>query len=306
MLEALRPKPFRGDVIAAGVVVLVTALWVLELRWHEDVAAGVRVVYLGVAWAFVTTMAVLAEMEHPVPRAYQSVLYLASVALALAVLVELAHVLGAAAGVPGAGALTWIGALLALHAGWFAVRRNSAACTLVGAVLAGAAALAVVGWAAGDLGGPATRWLLAAELATFLFCAVGFHDRRPRHGVAFADAGGLAALAVAATLEPSAPVLGAGGGGWGWELLVVAAAFGLIAYASVDREPGPAWLGAATLAFFVVRAGGGGGVVGWPLALLLVAGVLLVIGLRPTTPLPPPPDADEPVAPALPLEERRR
>ena len=63
---------------------------------------------------------------------------------------------------------------------------------------------------------------------------------------------------------------------WGWELLVVAAGFGLIAYSSVDREPGPAYLGVLNLAAFaiitsfgVTRAGAT--LLGWPVALALAA-----------------------------------
>jgi hypothetical protein len=93
---------------------------------------------------------------------------------------------------------------------------------------------------------------------------------------------------------------------WGWELLIVAAGFGLIAYSSVDRQPGPAYLGVLNLVAFTVItsvgvSAGGATLLGWPIALAVAAGALLVIGLRPTTPAPPPPDADAPEAPPLPL-----
>ena len=58
-------------------------------------------------------------------------------------------------------------------------------------------------------------------------------------------------------------------------------------------------------AFTVITSGRvtrhGATLVGWPLVLAVGAAVLLVIGLRPTTPAPPPPDADAPPAPPLPL-----
>lgn len=301
-MEALRPKPFRGDVIAAGVVVLVTAMWVIELRWTGAVGPGTRLAYLAAVWAFVTVMAVLAVMERPSPRAYQTILYLASLALAVPALVELAHVLGAARGIPGTGAQAWIALVLTLLAAWFAARRNSATCTLLAAIAAGQALLDALAWLSDGLGPDAQRWVLTVELVVFLLAAVGFHGRRHRHGVAFADAAGFTAVLLGLTLHPGLPLLGQPEGGWGWQLLVLAAGFGLVAYASVDREPGPAWLGTVALVLFALRVGiPGDGLVGWPLVLLIVAGVLLLIGLRPTTPLPPPPDADEPPAPTLPL-----
>ena len=40
----------------------------------------------------------------------------------------------------------------------------------------------------------------------------------------------------------------------GWELVVLAAGCGLVAYGAVDRAPGPAYLGVANLAVFLVSA----------------------------------------------------
>ena len=83
----------------------------------------------------------------------------------------------------------------------------------------------------------------------------------------------------------------------GWELLLLGAGWGLIAYAGVDREPGPGYLGFFVLASFVLIAGPDvtdPSILGWPLVLLLLAGgVLLVIGLRPRRELPPEPGPEE-------------
>ncbi|MDX6725320.1 MAG: hypothetical protein QOK49_125 [Baekduia sp.] len=313
-LDLLRPKPFRGDVIAAGVVVLVTLVWVVEVRFAATWGAGARLAWALVPWAFVTALAVLAPMEAQAPRAYQSVLYIGSVVLALAGLIALGEVLGARRAFSSEGNATWVLAVLAGLSLAFATRRNSAACTLLGALSGGAAVLAFVGWAFHPVGLATFRWVLLGLMVVFGFAAVAQRDRRLRHGVALIDAAGLAALAIALTFVQETVLLGTlsapdGGGnghvGSGWELLIVAAGFGLIAYSSVDRQPGPAYLGVANLVAFAVITsladpGDGATLLGWPLALAIAAAVLLAIGLRPTTPAPPPPDVDAPEPPPLP------
>jgi hypothetical protein len=145
-------------------------------------------------------------------------------------------------------------------------------------------------------------------MVVYGFAAIAQRDRRLRHGVALIDAAGLAVLAIALTFAGGGFV-GDGDGsaavGWGWELLIVAAGFGLIAYSSVDRQPGPAYLGVANLTLFTVITSvgvstGGATLLGWPVALAVGAVVLLAIGLRPTVPAPPPPDVDAPEPPPLP------
>jgi hypothetical protein len=338
-IEPLRPKPFRGDVVAAGVVVLATLAWVVRVRFADTWGDGAQLAWATVPWAFVTLLAVLAPMERDEPRAYQSVLYVASVALAIAVLSTLSALVGADA--TAASTATCISAALAVLSVAFAVARNSAVCTLLGASTGGYAVIAGTGWAfsPGSLG--TYRWVLLGLMVVYGIAAVGQRDRRPRHGVALIDAAGIAVLLIglsfvvawllAAGLQPFAGDAfsgagrvhffdasgdvasgGRGGGtltgsvGWGWELLILAAGFGLIAYSSVDRQPGPAYLGVGNLIVFALItsfgvADGGATLLGWPLVLALAAAGLLAIGLRPTTPAPPPPDIDAPPARPLPL-----
>jgi hypothetical protein len=312
LLSLLRPKPFRGDVVAAGVVVLTTLVWVVTVRFSEAWGHGAHLAYVAVAWAFVTALAALAPMEGDAPRAYQSVLYVASVALFIDVVVQLSRVLGSD-GASSSGTATWVLAAIAVYALSFATRRNSAVCTLVGSLAGGLAVLVAVSWIWSPHGFATFRWVLVALMVVFGFAAIGQRDRRLRHGVALIDAAGLAVLAIALSFvlehgfrvtivgDELRPVTGVA---WGWELLIVAAGFGLIAYSSVDRQPGPAYLGVLNLiAFAIITSLGvqGATLLGWPLALALAAAFLLVIGLRPTTPAPPPPDVDVPEAPPLPL-----
>jgi peptidoglycan/LPS O-acetylase OafA/YrhL len=312
-LDLLRPKPFRGDVVAAGVVVLTTLVGVVAVRFDEAWRPGAHLAYALVAWLFVTAMAVLAPMERDEPRAYQSVLYVSSVALFIAVVVRLGEVVGSDGVLSSAGTTTWVMAAFCAYALVFAVERNSAACTLIGALTGGIAVLAAVQWAWHPSGLATPRWVLLALMVVYAFAAIGQRDRRLRHGVVLIDAAGLAALAIAVTLTANTITFSGRqfpmtvtGVAWGWELLIVAAGFGLIAYSSVDRQPGPAYLGVLNLVAFTIItslgvSAGGATLRGWPIALAVAAAALLAIGLRPTTPAPPAPDADVPEAPPLPL-----
>jgi hypothetical protein len=311
IVEHLRPKPFRGDVIAAGIVVLVTLVWLLEGRFDDDWRAGVHLLYAVLATGLAGVLAALAPMEREAPRAYQSVLYVATFTLAIAALMNLADVLGAAGSLGGAGARAWAFSALAALALVFATRRNSAVSTLLGALSGGVAVLSFVQWAF-DAGSAATaRWVLLGLMVVFAFAALGQRDRHRPHGVALVDAAGAAVAVIGVTLLTEAifggmAIAREGEGpyeatvAWGWELVLLGAGFGLIAYSSVDRERGPAYLGVLCLIEFVLLASSGG-FAGWPLILLAIALALLVIGLRPTTPAPPAPDADAPPAPTEPL-----
>ena len=75
--------------------------------------------------------------------------------------------------------------------------------------------------------------------------------------------------------------------------MILGAGFGLVAYGAIDRLPGPAWLGVANLAAFVVVAGlyHDETLRWWPLLLILVGAGAMAAGLRPRKPLPPEPAA---------------
>ena len=85
---------------------------------------------------------------------------------------------------------------------------------------------------------------------------------------------------------------------------------GLVAYAAIDREPGPGYLGVAVLGAFTLLAGAPvaarGSLIGWPLFLLVIGGAGIAIGLRPRRPLPPSPDANiSAPASSVPLHPQR-
>jgi hypothetical protein len=313
-LDALRPEPHRGDQVAAGVVVLATFIYVLETRFEHAWGPGIRLVIDAAATFFAGALAVQSPVEGERPRAYQSILYVATFFLALALLKNLADVLGANNPISASGTIVWVGLALMVLCIWFSARRNSAIMTLLGAISFAFVVEAFVEWVFSPNGASTFRWILLLLILGFALASLNQRGPRPRHGVQFVNAAGLAAVVLGLTFALELVFRGfvdafggtafgshGNGVGTGWELFLLACGFGLVAYAAVDREPGPAYLGVIVLALFVAIAGprsaSGASLIGWPIVLALMAGGMLVVGLRPSRPLPPAPDAGAPPPP---------
>ena len=313
-LDALRPEPHRGDQVAAGVVVLATFIYVLETRFEHAWGPGIRLVIDAAATFFAGALAVQSPVEGERPRAYQSILYVATFFLALALLKNLADVLGANNPISAPGPIVWVGLLLMGLCIWFSARRNSAIMTLLGAITFAFVVEGFVDWVFSPNGVATFRWILLLLIGGFALASLNQRGPRPRHGVQFVNAAGLAAVVLGLTFALELVFSGfmsaiggttfgshENGVGTGWELFLLACGFGLVAYAAVDREPGPAYLGVIVLALFVAIAGprsaSGASLIGWPIVLALMAGAMLVVGLRPSRPLPPAPDAGAPPPP---------
>jgi hypothetical protein len=291
--------------------VLTVAIYVLETRFAHSWGAGIRFVIDALATFMVAALAVQSPVEGERPRAYQSVLYIATFFLALVTLINLADILGADDPPNAPGTVVWIGLLLVVLCVWFSARRNSAVMTLLGAVTFAFVVEAFIEWVFDPNGVTTFRWILLLLVLAFTLASLNQRGARPRHAVQFVNAAGLAAVALGLTFALDlifsglTSVIGGGperhGVGTGWELFLVACGFGLVAYAAVDREPGPAYIGVVVLALFVGIAGvpsaDGASLIGWPIVLLLLAGAMLAIGLRPSHPLPPAPDSGGPPPP---------
>jgi len=291
MLRALRPHPHRGDIVAAGALPLVVAVLLVQVRFDGHWARGVLLLVALVPAAVVFGMGLAAEVEEPEdgPRAYQSVLLLGGLALALATLLRLAQVLGVDSPLKAAGTLVWVSgavaALAAVPAWWL----RSSLSLLVQLVAIAIAVLAFV-HRAFDAGTTAQRWMLFGLMLAFLLGHLVQRERRREHAVQFANAAGLAVLAIGVSGIGIAFLVRGGGLGAGWELLLAAAGLGLVAYAGVDGERGPGYLGVVILLVFVVLAGRGASLLWWPLLLLAMAATMLAVGLRPRRELPPEPE----------------
>jgi hypothetical protein len=301
--ELLRPPPHRGPLIAAGAVVLAVGLATAELRLSAETLAPVwHLLILGTAAGVTLALGLQAPNEGGSPPAYQSVLLVTGLLLLYPALLRLADVLGAELtdGFP-AGELTWVSLVemgVALYAGLY---RRSSICVLLAAIAGAVALLSGWEWIFSNGTFTASRWLLLVVSLALVLVALGLRAGWPRQSELLIDGAGLAILAIGLEAilsfflrsfslfsSPSGPLLP----GF-WELVLLAAGCGLVAYGALERSPGPAWLGVANLVVFVVAAGtySGETLYWWPLLLILLGGGAMVAGLRPRQPLPPEPDA---------------
>lgn len=337
----LRVPPFRGDQVAAGVVVLGVLVLLLQVRmgWPTGgelaLAAGATA---GVGF-------VLAGCPRE-PRPYVSAIVVTALVLLAVTLGRLGEVLGASGLLGGTGGAAWKLAVLGAFGAGLARTFDAAGATLVAALSLALVPVAFFSWATDPSVG-VQRLLLLAMAIGLALAAVSRRDRRPAHAAQLANAGGLALASIAALplagaafgavlLEAgsgqSLPVLCALGSsdvastgetpavsysvscfldssiGWGWEIPLLFGGFGLLAYGAVDRQRGPVLVGLLVLAGFVASAAGFGRetLLGWPIVLAVAAGFMLIVGLRPTTPAPPEPLGPEEPGPPLPLSGPRR
>jgi hypothetical protein len=292
MRELLHPPAHRGPLIAAGAVVLTVGVGLEQIRVSPG--AGVQLVIAALLAATLLWLGLQARPEGGHPPAYQSVLVVCGLLVLYLALLRLADVLGAefdGADFP-AGAFFWTALVQAGASAYASARRNSAIAALIAAVALAIALLSGWQWLFEPESVTPFRWLLLLLAIGFGLASLPLRGVSLRHAVQMVNAAGLAILVIPlvqlgglfSLAIPSLPGF--------WELVVLAAGFGLVAYASADRAPGPAYLGVANLAAFV-------GLVGnapdetlewWPLLLLAVGLGMLGAGLRPRRPLPPEPE----------------
>jgi len=301
LLELLRPPAHRGPLIAAGAVLVTVGVALEEIRLADELPTGVHLAILALAAAALLALGMQARTEGGRPPAFQSVLLVCGLALLAPALLTLADVLGADFDAFAAGAVTWTALVFAGMAVWPAVAKGSSICALIGALAVAVAALSFVNWAFDATSLTTYRWLLALAALVFVLVSLGLRGPAPRHSEQMVNAAGLAVLAIALTGIVSVVFLGAlsfteGGEDVlpnGWELVVLFAGCGLVAYGAVDRAPGPAYLGVANLVAFLVAAGISEDetLLFWPVLILALGLGAISVGLRPRRPLPPEPDA---------------
>ncbi|MDO8213440.1 hypothetical protein [Conexibacter sp. CPCC 206217] len=314
-IELLRPHPHRGDLIAGGAVPLTVALLLINLRLDDSWGNGVFFVLNLLACAIVLGMGVLAPMEEETPRAYQLVLQLSGLVLLFVTLMRLAQVFGVQEPLGSAWTAFLILAVMTAAAAWLARERRSEVCTLIAGITGTFALLAFVDLVFSPDGAGTTRWLLLFAAILLLGGSLVLRDRHRRESVYLIDAAGVAILVLGITFIGEllfGAVLSFGsdellnraaGPGVLWKVALLASGLGLVAFAGVDNESGPGYLGALILLIFVLLVGapgeGGPSLWFWPLVLLLIGAAMIAAGLRPRQPLPPEPARGDP-APVVP------
>jgi hypothetical protein len=310
VFDGLRPHPHRGDLVAAGAVVLAVAVGLVNVRMDATWGTGIFFVLDLLAFALVFSMGMLAELEGGQPRPYQSALLVAGLWLLGLTLFRLAQVFGVDEPFSASGTLFWTALVLSGVAAWPAWTRSSAICALIEVLAGGAALLAFVDWVFDPRGPTTFRWILLLLLAIYVLASLWRRDRERRHAVQMVNAAGLAVVALELTFFGSLiTILGVrlGAPGFGWALIMFGGGFGLVAYAAVDREPGPAYLGVLVLTLAVLLVGSPnptGDLLFWPLFLLLIGVAGVALGLRPRRRLPPEPGQAR-RAPTMPLRRER-
>ena len=300
LLELLRPPAHRGPLIAAGAVVLTVAIAIVELRLDDELPGIVHVLILGLAAALFLGLGLQAERDGGAPAPPQSVLLVCGLLPLWAGLLRLADLLGADFGEFPAATFVWTSLVVAAAAAYAAARCDSAICTMLAGIAAGFAVLSAANWIFGANSETTYRWLLLALAVVFALASLVLRGGHPRHAELMVVTGGLAILVIflvaalgalfgAVLPFGIAPQSGLLPGFW--ELVLLVAGCGLVAYGAVDRVPGAAWLGVAQLAGFVIAASAASDetLLWWPLVLLLLGGGALAAGLRPRMPLPPEP-----------------
>jgi len=310
LLELLRPPAHRGPLIAAGAVLFTAGIALEELRLDDVLPNWLHVLIVAATAALLLGLGLQAALEGGSPAAYQSVLLVCGLLLLEGALLELADLLGADFGGDfPAGAFVWTSLVLFGVALYPAVRRNSAICAMVAALALGFAILAGANWIFGVESQTFYRWLLLVLAAAFALASLVLRGGSRRHAELLVITAGLATLSIV-VVAGAGQLFGLFAGFSSssdgflpdfWELIVLAAGCGLIAYGAVDRAPGAAWLGLAHLLAFIGAASAGADdtLLYWPLILLALGGGAMVAGLRPRRPLPPEPDGysvDRPLA----------
>jgi hypothetical protein len=310
----LRPPAHRGPLIAAGAVVLAIGIALEEIRLSGKLSVFSHWLILTLAAGAILWLALQPRPDGEAPPAYQSVLLVTGLLVLYAALLRLADLLGADFGagettgarsvaIWGAfppGTMVWTSLVLAAVAAWAAWSLRSAIALLIAAIAVGIAVLAAIAFVFdADSQGPYRFVALALSIALVLGSLV-LRGSAPRHAQQLINAAGLAILVipVMALVAGVLQLLSLFGGSPSdllpgfWELVALAGGCGLIAYGAVDRSPGAAYLGLANLVAFIaaVTVGAEQTLLWWPLTLILLGLGVMVVGLRPLSPLPPEPD----------------
>ena len=296
--QLVRPPAHRGPLIASGALLLAIGVVLFELRLGEEVGRGWHTALALATAALVLWLALQERPEGGAPTGHQSVMLVAGLLLAYLGLLRFADLVQRFDGDFPSGSFVWTSLVVVGLALYGAGPRGSSICALIAAIAGSVATLAAANWIFGVTSLNTFRWLLLLLALVFIVISLGLRGGSPRHSEQMVNAAGLAVLWIGLTAAFFAlfGIFSFDGGPNlsllpnGWEFVLFAAGCGLVAYAAVDKAPGPAYLGFANLGLFAVFVGTSDGNLKWWPAFVLALGLgVLLAGLRPLRPLPPEP-----------------
>ena len=300
------PELVRAGALGLGGVLLAAGVVMLEFRFFEEWSKPVHVAITLGAFAVLFAVAALVPRTDP-PSRQQSSLLLSGLPLLVLGLVHVARATGSDDPLEGGGTVAWIAAVVGAMAWAAALVFRSAACGLIGSLALGVAVFAVVVEAFSPDAPSTFRWIFAGLVVAFGAVAAVVRRWSPRRfAPQIVNAGGVmlvalgyADLVVLGGFDESG---GSSGVPPGWEAFLIGASLALIAYSTLERARGAAYLGSLSLLIAVFLAAnpdsGKHTLLVWPLVLLVTGVVALLFGLTQIRRRPPAPSPHEPERPA--------
>jgi hypothetical protein len=270
--------------LALGGVMIAAAVVMIEIRFFDDWSKGANAALTLGAFALLFGTAMLVPRLDP-PATHQSALLLSGLAVFALALVHIARLLGANDSDETAGSILWTALALSAVAWFAALRFHSAACALVGTLVLGVGTIALIEELFSPDDPQIFRWIIAGFTAAYLAGAVLLRRRSPHRFAPQMVNAAAATLIVFGygsifTFDDEGEFDGFGLDR-GWEAYLIGGSLLVVAYAVLERERGPGFLGALSLLISVsLVAGEKETLLIWPLALLVLGAAGLLAGLR--------------------------
>jgi hypothetical protein len=299
MAQAIQPDP-RGDWLRMlGGVLFALGAVILFARKSDDWAAFPLLIVVAVPCAVVFGLGALGALATGAVARWHAVLMVTGVLLSVLAFGQLWDTVGVNTDTSGFGFVIF--ACVTGLAAFASFGVGAAYQALLAAVAGIGAWVFFFDMILDEPGATAFRWLLLLLCLVYAVVAFALRDREAPQAPEFVTAAGIAAVSVGliGVFAGAGPVLGSlffggtGAEGEGqsfiWDLWLLLASLGLVAYGAVAHARGPAYVGFLGLLAFALLQGAevgallegdepDGSFAGWPLILLLVGAAGLAAG----------------------------
>lgn len=302
LIAAIRSDRQRSGALAVAGVLLALTVLVATVRmadiWSDEAFCVISLV----AFVLLFGLALLLRDEGRSPSAAQSALLVAGLLMALEALVFLANL---TTDDPTSGTGAWAAGLFTVITLKAVYLHRSSVCTLIAALSFGSTVLYFVDWVFDPSGGETFRWVVLGMIAFYALAAYRLRSSAPDHSTQFINVTAIATLSLVgltiyggvwAAYAPG-PFSGLGETFQdllGWQIVIGLIVLGLLLYALITRERGPAFLAGINLIVFGLVVGPSKAsndfadalgepatLMGWPLILAIVTALAFTVALRP-------------------------